>query len=269
MCQYNSCFENNHQELSFVSYFTWHRSSKTSNHQIRLSTLKSHRCFWYIPFTSTGWLLVYNEMINECPRNKHKLQIWQGSSIPPTDEQMKQMPNTPSTSWKKKLLMEAVRCPCILLYYHTIPPESSTTSTALMSKPWRSIFSFHEQGKKLGETGLEVNMPIIFLLPVSANRADWTGERENMLHLAKDQQHTPHLCNATAQGKYDSEDCLSHNFFLSSFWSGKAVLSHSKNGTSKAPISSSILKCVREIKSTNFARDSNTWFSTHHYFTLQ
>lgn len=64
------------------------------------------------------------------------------------------------------------------LHFHNIPPESSTMSTALMSKPSRSIDPFHEQGKKLGETGLEVNIPIIFLLPVSANRADWTGERE-------------------------------------------------------------------------------------------
>lgn len=39
------------------------------------------------------------------------------------------MPNTPSISWKKKLLTEVAWCSCILLYYHTIPPESSSMST--------------------------------------------------------------------------------------------------------------------------------------------
>ena len=76
-----------------------------------------------------------------------------------------------------------------------------------MSKPRRDVISFHEQVGKLEETGLEVN--IIVILPPSVSQRELTGhERGNMLHLAKGCQHTPHLCNAAAQGKYDSEDRL-------------------------------------------------------------
>lgn len=88
--------------------------------------------------------------------------------------------------------------------YATLP-QSCAKGTKLMSQPRREIISFHEQVEKWKEFGSEANIIVILLPSLSAQGAGWTRRRERA-PSGRVWWHTPHLCNATAQGKYDSED---------------------------------------------------------------
>lgn len=122
----------------------------------------------------------------QCPTNKHAAT---------------QLPNTPGTGLLAKFFTKLLG-----LCHHATSPKSPTVGTALTSKTQRDTVFFHKQVQKLKETGSEVNIPITFL---SCQQTELAGHgRGNMLRLAEGRQHTPHLCNATAQGKYDSEGCL-------------------------------------------------------------
>lgn len=148
-----------------------------------------------------------------------------------------------------KVCMEVVRHSCVLLCHHSILPESYYQGhTILMSKLQRRHFLPWASGEVGGNwVGSKHNH---HFAPSSVSRADWTRQRE-YAPSGKGWLHTPSLCNAAAQGKCDSEDCL---WLIISFWAPSELVKFCPILGTTNSISAYILKCAK-FKSPHFVRD--------------